>query len=143
VFIVGGIVSLVVNWDAVSAAWNRVKEVRFSSPTVGALALTAGIIILVVLGRFAADKMAHMQKRIGEALLGLSLAAVGWIAAGIHLLIFDKIFLRHGRWEPAKQPVTVTLAPTNSPRLIIKADTQEPKSIMRRIREMFTGGPPA
>jgi predicted acylesterase/phospholipase RssA len=71
-----------------------------------------GVVSLIAIGLLAAkwilaqlDKHRQYHKRLGEMGLGLGIAFVGWIVAGLHLLIFDRLFLDHGKWETAaKQP---------------------------------------
>jgi hypothetical protein len=74
-------------------------------PSLGVVSLVA-IVLLAAKGILAQlDKRRLYHKRLGEMGLGFAIAFVGWIVAGLHLLIFDRLFLDHGRWAVAtKQP---------------------------------------
>jgi len=62
--------------------------------TWGQLIATAAVVVFVT---WALCKL--LKKRPGEIAIGIALATVGFAGAWIHLLLFDKLFLRHGRWE--------------------------------------------
>jgi hypothetical protein len=47
------------------------------------------------------DKSRIYHKRLDELGLGFAITFIGWIAAGVHLLLFDRLFLKHGKWVPA------------------------------------------
>jgi hypothetical protein len=69
------------------------------------------VLVAIVAALFAAkfilaqlDKRRHYHKRLGEMGLGFAIAFAGWIVAGLHLLIFDRMFLHHGRWSGPPEP---------------------------------------
>ena len=65
--------------------------------TVGGAALTAAAALLSVLGLSAAARWLGYRKAISEIALGLVLATFGWVAAWVHLRVFDRMFLGKGR----------------------------------------------
>jgi len=83
-------------------------------PSVGSAGITVvSIIVITLLLRFL-DRKQIYHKRITEVVLGLLLALPGCIGAWIHLLIFDPLFLRHGRW-PLKPKKDVALTTAEKP----------------------------
>lgn len=105
--VLGGILGLSAFAGAVFAIWkNRTLEL----PSLGVvslivLALIAAKVILAYL-----DKHRLYHKRLGEMGLGFGITLVGWIAAGLHLLIFDRLFLRHGKWTATPRPNGTAIA---------------------------------
>jgi predicted acylesterase/phospholipase RssA len=98
------------------ALWQK-RGVQLPSP--GSL----GIVSLVVIGLTGAyfilaalDKYRVYHKRLDEIGLGLAIMVVGWFAAGLHLLIFDRLFLKHGKWQ-AVQNQRASALTTAGPRL--------------------------
>ncbi|HKO55111.1 MAG TPA: patatin-like phospholipase family protein [Thermoanaerobaculia bacterium] len=97
-----------------------VKNRAYQLPSLGVLAIIAGAIGLVKLTLWGLDKKRIYHKRLGELALGLAVAFIGWIAAGIHLMIFDPLFLRHGRWPAGARPRPQT---ASGARIPIKAES--------------------
>jgi predicted acylesterase/phospholipase RssA len=95
VFAVGR--SVVRNWNDVPSLGGVLTKI--GSLKIGTLVEITGAVLLLVILRYTADKVFRYQKRFGELLLGLMLATVGWAAAWLHLLIFDRMFLSIGRWK--------------------------------------------
>jgi len=141
------VVWLVLNHEAVGRFLTTAARASVPAPTYGKVAELVGVIALAVGIRYAADKILHLQKRIGELLLGLTLATVGFVAAWLHLTIFDQIYLWYGRWDEPKQPAPPpAFAPPGTPRLPIKAPSPsgvQPSyriPMMRRILNLFSSG---
>ncbi|HEV7486751.1 MAG TPA: patatin-like phospholipase family protein [Thermoanaerobaculia bacterium] len=81
-------------------------------PSLGIVSLVGIVLIVVSLILAYMDKHRHYHKRLDEMGLGFAIAILGWFAAGLHLLIFDRLFLMHGKWNPApKQSAVVTSGP--------------------------------
>jgi predicted acylesterase/phospholipase RssA len=97
-----------------------VKNRNYQLPSLGVLAIIAGAILALKGVLMALDKKRIYHKRLGEILLGLGVAFIGWIAAAIHLMIFDPLFLRHGRWQ-AGAPTLPRQQNASEPKLAIKA----------------------
>ena len=83
------------------------KKRRMALPTLGVVSLVAIVLAAanVILSKL--DKHRRYHKRLDEIGLGLAITFVGWFAAGLHLLVFDRLFLDHGKWndtrpQPAK-----------------------------------------
>jgi hypothetical protein len=67
------------------------------------------------------DKRRLYHKRLGEMGLGFAITFVGWIVAGLHLRIFDRLFLDHGKWEAATKRPAAGIA-TSGPHLPVAAN---------------------
>ena len=58
--------------------------------------------LTIVLGRFGLAwilKVFNARKTAHQALVGVALSVAGWFGTWIHLLIFDRIYLRKGEIE--------------------------------------------
>jgi predicted acylesterase/phospholipase RssA len=97
------------------ALWkNRMLEL----PSLGvvsliALALLAAKSILTQL-----DKRRVYHKRLSEMGFGFAITFAGWIAAGLHLLLFDRLFLRHGKWTAGPRPSAAVIV-SSGPQLAV------------------------
>jgi predicted acylesterase/phospholipase RssA/MinD-like ATPase involved in chromosome partitioning or flagellar assembly len=65
---------------------------------VGAVVTTTLAMALLIFG-LRTIQLVRRHKPLTNIVLGVAMASVGWLAAGLHLLVFDKLFLRHGRVE--------------------------------------------
>lgn len=61
-------------------------------------AVIAGTILVGVVGQ-PVRRLVHWHKTPSEFGIGLAMATLGFIAARLHLLVFDKLFLKHGSAE--------------------------------------------
>lgn len=61
------------------------------------LAVAVGTVVVGVVG--PPVQRLHWRKTPSEFGIGLAMATLGFIAAGLHLLVFDKLFLRDGHAE--------------------------------------------
>ena len=100
------------------ALWkNRMSEL----PSLGIVALVVIALIAAKLILAQLDKRRLYHKRLDELALGVAITFIGWIAAGVHLLLFDRLFLNHGKWETApNQAAPIFDAP--GPRLHVADD---------------------
>ena len=93
-------VSMLLGVGALAAlVWLIVDVWQKSLPQTPVWKLLLPILIiagLVIVGKLIA-KVRRVHKSLDEVALGLFLFAIGWLAAGIHLLVFDKWFLSRGR----------------------------------------------
>lgn len=137
---------VVVNRHAIAASLKTataIPRVTWQNALIGAAALAAIVIV-----RYFFDKVLQYQKRIGQFLLGIGLATVGFVAAWLHLTIFDQIFLWHGRWDaPPAPPSPGAFAPPGGPMLTIKAPVPPPAPaaqppswtpVVRRVLNLFS-----
>ena len=73
----------------------------FPSRTVGWVVRTLAILALpMVLGLFLSPTVlavVRYRETLSRILKGIALAALGWLAAWIHLLIFDRLYLHQGK----------------------------------------------
>jgi predicted acylesterase/phospholipase RssA len=86
--LLGGLGVLVVKYP-------KMQLLNVEWAAIVAAAVVAATLILALL-----DHRQIYHKRITEVALGLALASVVCIAAWVHLWIFDRLFLSHGRWPP-------------------------------------------
>jgi predicted acylesterase/phospholipase RssA len=80
------------------------RDASMVNITWGAAGITVLGIIATMLG-FGVLKYLDVRSTLKDALVGLSVATLGFVAAWIHLLIFDPLFLRLGRWPRATPEV--------------------------------------
>lgn len=102
------------------------KKRMIELPSLGVVALIAIVLGAAKWILAELDKRRQYHKRLGEMGLGFLIAIVGWIAAGLHLLIFDRLFLDHGKWEPATKQATSGIA-TSGPHVPV-ADSPPPSA---------------
>ncbi len=76
----------------------KTRDLTLELPALGVVLLIALALIAAKVGLAQLDKRRLYHKRLGEMGLGFGIAAAGWIAAGFHLLLFDRLFLRLGKW---------------------------------------------
>ncbi len=89
----------------IGAGYALWKKRMVELPSLGVVSLIAIVLLAAKWILAQLDKRRLYHKRLGEMGLGFAIAFVGWIVAGLHLLIFDRLFLEHGKWEAAtKQP---------------------------------------
>src|SRR5262249_11718186 len=91
------------NWN------NPIFSIDFGEPdgnlwrlTWGAAAETvAAIAALSLLPAFARNilRLADYRKTIYEITVGAGMSVIGWLAAQLHLLVFDKLYIRWGGQE--------------------------------------------
>jgi predicted acylesterase/phospholipase RssA len=86
------------------------KKRMVELPSLGIVSLAAIALLAVKVILAQLDKHRVYHKRLGEMGLGLAIAFFGWIAAGIHLRIFDRLFLDHGQWKAATTKPTTGIA---------------------------------
>ena len=67
------------------------------SLTLGVVATGAGVLVGNRIFGSAAMRVVDYRKTLTDFLLGFGMCIVGWIAARIHLHVFDKLFLWQGR----------------------------------------------
>ena len=95
----------------IGAGYALWKKRMVELPSLGVVSLVA-IALLAGKGILAQlDKRRIYHKRLGEMGLGFAIAFVGWIVAGLHLLIFDRLFLDHGKWDAGTKQPAAGMAP--------------------------------
>lgn len=96
----------------VGMAWVAEFVLGFADSVSAAVTTPVGAMVttILVLGllTFGGEiiQLVRRHKPLTNIAVGLLMASVGWVAAGLHLLIFDKLFLRQGRVEPQGAPAT-------------------------------------
>jgi predicted acylesterase/phospholipase RssA len=91
-------------------AWAIWKSWKFRLPSagpVGILLSAIGALAGAYFGLAWLDKKRHYHKRLDEIGLGLAIMFLGWLPAGVHLLFFDRWFLKHGAWKVMPQQPAV------------------------------------
>ena len=71
--------------------------------TVGVIATFLATAAATALVGKTVMRVVRFRETVMQAVIGAGLSLVGWLAAGIHLLIFDRWFLRRGRIAAIKQ----------------------------------------
>lgn len=103
-----------------------------SLPTVNVATLAGAVlgtaVALEIARRILAklDKDQRYHKRLGEIGLGAGVATAGCLIAGIHLLLFDRLFLRHGRWPDKPQRPPAPPIVSSGPRIPVTGPTPPP-----------------
>jgi hypothetical protein len=82
------------------ALWET-RKLKLTLPALGVVLLIALVLLVAKWGLAQLDKKRLYHKRLGEMGLGFGITLAGWIAGGLHLLLFDRLFLRHGKWTVA------------------------------------------
>ena len=96
----------------IGAGYALWKNRMIALPSLGIVAVVVVALIAAKLILAQLDKRRLYHKRLDEVALGVAITFIGWIAAGLHLLLFDRLFLNHGKWETApNQPTPMRDAP--------------------------------
>jgi predicted acylesterase/phospholipase RssA len=105
------------------ALWKN-RGVQLPSPgSLGVVSLVVIALVVAYLVLSGLDKRRVYHKRLDEIGLGLAIMFFGWFAAGLHLLIFDRLFLKHGKWQAVpKQPASALTG--SGPRLPVANNPQ-------------------
>jgi predicted acylesterase/phospholipase RssA len=80
------------------------RDASMVNITWGAAGITVLGFVATMLG-FGVLKYLNVRSTVKDAVTGLAVATLGFVAAWIHLLIFDPLFLKLGRWEKAQPEV--------------------------------------
>jgi predicted acylesterase/phospholipase RssA len=80
------------------------RKLKLELPPLGMILLIALGLLLAKVALTQLDKRRLYHKRLGEMGLGFGITFAGWIVGGLHLLLFDRLFLRHGKWSAAPRP---------------------------------------
>ncbi len=70
-----------------------------------------------------------IRKTLTDVAKGLGLATLGFLAARLHLYVFDPLFLRNGRWRAATVPAPQPPIAKGGPTLSVGADTVSPGTV--------------
>jgi predicted acylesterase/phospholipase RssA len=84
------------------------------SLTWGGLAMALATVLLTpILGKELMRKMGIIRYRelVNRWAIGLGVGLVGWLAATLHLHVFDKLFLKYGRLSDDKKGADATVSP--------------------------------
>lgn len=118
--VLAAVLGLAALYGAGAALWKNRNAVL---PALGVRVVVTTIIALVAAKLLLAylDKHRIYHKRLGEIGLGAAIATLAWLPAGIHLLIFDRLFLKHGAWKETRRQPSPTIV-TSGPRLPVTAN---------------------
>jgi hypothetical protein len=98
-FALAAAVFLFGSWAAIAFR----RSVLLQAITVGTIALFVFGLALTAIGTALVGKKLMKVIRLRETLIraavGLGVGIVGWLAAALHLLVFDPMFLREGSFE--------------------------------------------
>ena len=86
--------------------------------TYGAIGVFIVGLILAKLG-LGALKYLDIRKTLGDVATGFALASAGFLLARLHLHVFDPLFLKNGKWEPATPPPPTPAIAAGGPRLAV------------------------
>jgi hypothetical protein len=80
--------------------WTTWRDVRIASPTLWQLLF---LLLLFEIIQFGVPLLRrfHIRKSFQEIVIGIGMATVGFVAARLHLHLFDKLFLWQGRLRAA------------------------------------------
>jgi hypothetical protein len=70
--------------------------------------------MVVVLAGLPVLQLLNVRKTPQQFLVGMGMATVGFIAARLHLHVFDKFFLWQGRFVPVPRDSVSTVAAPNA-----------------------------
>jgi len=88
------------------AAFVLWKKRMLELPSLGVVSLLAVAMLAAKLILAQLDKHRLYHKRLGEMGLGFTITIIGWLVAGLHLQIFDRLFLAHGKWSAPEDTAT-------------------------------------
>ncbi len=86
---------LILGWPA----WSGVPLWREWTLSLGEVAVTI-VVLVVVLAGLPVLRLLNVRKTFQQVAIGFGMATVGFIAARLHLHVFDKLFLWQGRLDP-------------------------------------------
>jgi len=122
--VLGAVLGLGAIAGAAYALWKtRDLELTITLPPLGVLLLIALVLVGAKFALAYLDKHRLYHKRLGEMGLGFGITFAGWIAGGLHLLLFDRLFLRHGKWTAAPRPDGAAIASSGA-RLSVTGNAQ-------------------
>jgi hypothetical protein len=93
-------------------------------PTLGVVVAGAIVLGAIKLILDTLDRRQLYHKRIGEVALG-GAVTLAFPLAWLHLLIFDRLFIRHGRWSAAQKPQPAPIV-TSGPQLPVSGNPPPP-----------------
>jgi predicted acylesterase/phospholipase RssA len=116
------------------AAWAIRRYWKFQLPSAGSVGILLSVIGALVgayFGLSLLDKKRRYHKRLDEIGLGIAIMILGWLPAGVHLLFFDRWFLKHGAWkimpkQPAAAPPGPRLPVAGNPPLAVPSGPKGP-----------------
>jgi hypothetical protein len=94
---------LILGWPA----WSGVALWKEWTLSIGQIAITL-VVVIVVLAGLPVLRLLNVRKTFQQVAIGLGMATVGFVAARLHLHVFDKLFLWLGRMD---RPVKVATEP--------------------------------
>lgn len=95
-----GLLSALVYW--IGETWTQ--QLLHWTPTVGQLVLGVATFAIGLTGAGWILKVLHYRKTLQQIAFGVGMATCGFLAARLHLHVFDRMFLRQGRVRPPRAP---------------------------------------
>jgi predicted acylesterase/phospholipase RssA len=92
------VLAAILGVGAIAAAYALSKKPMPKPPSLGVVSLSALALLAAKVSLKQLDKHRLYHKRLGEMGLGFGIAFLGWVPSGLHLLLFDRLFLGHGKW---------------------------------------------
>jgi predicted acylesterase/phospholipase RssA len=108
---------LILGWPA----WSGVPLWREWTLSLGQIAI-AMVALVVVLAGLPVLRLLNIRKTFQQVAIGFGMATVGFIAARLHLHVFDQLFLWLGRLDPRHQMATAPPNPAPSAGVTASAD---------------------
>jgi hypothetical protein len=93
---------LILGWPA----WSGIPLWKEWTLSLGQVAI-AMVVFVVVLAGLPVLQLLNVRKTLQQFLVGMGMATMGFIAARLHLYVFDKLFLWQGRLVPRDAESTV------------------------------------
>lgn len=82
-----------------AAAWACVRWNNYPLVTPGRIGIIALIAALTAVVGNSLMRIIRYKDTLRQIIIGVGMGVLGWIAAAIHLLIFDRMYLRRGRLQ--------------------------------------------
>src|SRR5262249_26748117 len=93
-------IAVLVVLGALVYSWAQWSGLEIPTPTVGKLVVILALLAVIQFGLPLLRRW-HFRKTLQEILIGVGMATVGFLAARLHLHVFDKLFLWQGRLRKA------------------------------------------
>jgi predicted acylesterase/phospholipase RssA len=84
---------------AAMAVWACVRWWDYALITPGTILMTALVALVTGLVGTRVMRIVRYKDTVKQITIGVGMGILGWIVAAIHLLIFDRLYLRRGRLE--------------------------------------------
>jgi hypothetical protein len=90
---------LVIFTIVAAAGWACIRWAEYPLLTPGRVGIAALVVALTALVGNRLVRIVQYKETVKQIAIGVGMGIVGWIAAAVHLLIFDRLYLRRGRLQ--------------------------------------------